>query len=81
LVNRVVPLAQLPQSAFEWASSLAQGPVGAMGLSKRDFNKAVLADLEQVLDYEAHNQDIAGKGAEHKEGVSAFLEKRTPNFF
>jgi hypothetical protein len=47
-----------------------------MGLAKRDFNRAVLGNLEQVLDYEAHIQEIAGKGYEHKEGVTAFLEKR-----
>jgi 2-(1,2-epoxy-1,2-dihydrophenyl)acetyl-CoA isomerase len=51
-----------------------------MGLAKRDFNKAVLGNLEQVLDYEAHIQEIAGRGADYKEGVQAFLEKRQPNF-
>jgi 2-(1,2-epoxy-1,2-dihydrophenyl)acetyl-CoA isomerase len=80
LVNRVVPAAELEKSAQEMAESLAQGPVHAMGLAKRAFNKAVLGNLEQVLDYEAHTQDIAGKGAEHKEGVAAFLEKRPPRY-
>jgi len=51
-----------------------------MGLAKRDFNHAVLGNLEQVLDYEAHIQEIAGRGDEHKEGVQAFLEKRTPRY-
>jgi 2-(1,2-epoxy-1,2-dihydrophenyl)acetyl-CoA isomerase len=80
LVNRVVPASELSQSAREMAESLAQGPVHAMGLAKRAFNKAVLGNLEQVLDYEAHTQDIAGKGSEHKEGVAAFLEKRPPRY-
>lgn len=80
LVNRVVPAAELEQSSREMAESLAQGPVHAMGLAKRAFNKALLGNLEQVLDYEAHTQDIAGKGAEHKEGVAAFLEKRSPRY-
>jgi 2-(1,2-epoxy-1,2-dihydrophenyl)acetyl-CoA isomerase len=80
LVNRVVPASELSQSAREMAESLAQGPVHAMGLAKRAFNKAVLGNLEQVLDYEAHTQDIAGKGPEHKEGVAAFLEKRPPRY-
>lgn len=80
LVNQVVPSGELPERAFEWALRLAQGPVRAMGLAKRDFNRAILPNLEQVLDYEAYNQDIAGRGAEHKEGVSAFLEKRAARF-
>jgi 2-(1,2-epoxy-1,2-dihydrophenyl)acetyl-CoA isomerase len=51
-----------------------------MGLTKRDFNKAVLPNLEAVLDYEAHNQEIAGQGSDHKEGLAAFVEKRAPDY-
>lgn len=80
LVNRLAPDDQLHEQAAAWARELAQGPTRAFGLAKRDFNKAVLGNLEAVLDYEAHIQDIAGRGAEHKEGVAAFLEKRAANF-
>ena len=80
LVNRVVPAGELSWQAREMAHELAQGPVQAMGLAKRAFNKAVLGNLEQVLDYEAHLQDIAGKSSEHQEGVHAFLEKRAPRY-
>jgi 2-(1,2-epoxy-1,2-dihydrophenyl)acetyl-CoA isomerase len=80
LVNRLAPPEELQQQAAEWAAELAAGPVHAMGLAKRAFNRAVLGNLEEVLDYEAHNQDIAGRGEEHQEGVRAFLEKRTPQF-
>ncbi len=81
LVNRLAPDDQLHEQAAAWARELAQGPTTrAFGLAKRDFNKAVFGNLEAVLDYEAHIQDIAGRGAEHKEGVAAFLEKRAANF-
>jgi 2-(1,2-epoxy-1,2-dihydrophenyl)acetyl-CoA isomerase len=80
LVNRVVPAAELMEQAFAWAVELAQGPLGAYGLTKRAFNKAVLPNLEAVLDYEAHLQEIAGRGAEHKEGVQAFFERRPPKY-
>jgi 2-(1,2-epoxy-1,2-dihydrophenyl)acetyl-CoA isomerase len=80
LVNRVVPPHLLQSSAFQMAKALAKGPIHAMGLAKRDFNKAMYPNLEQVLDYEAHIQEIAHLGAEHKEGVSAFVEKRPPNW-
>jgi 2-(1,2-epoxy-1,2-dihydrophenyl)acetyl-CoA isomerase len=80
LVNRIVPDPQLPMQAEEWARQLVQGPVHAMGLAKRDFNRAVLNNLEQVLDYEAHIQEIAGQRPEHKEGVQAFLEKRQAQY-
>ncbi|MFM8323041.1 MAG: enoyl-CoA hydratase/isomerase family protein [Chloroflexota bacterium] len=80
LVNRVVPTAELLTHAAIVAAMLARGPVNAMGLAKRAFNKAVLPNLEEVLDYEGHLQEIAGHCPEHKEGVAAFLEKRLPNF-
>jgi len=80
MVNRITPSHLLHSTTFEMATSLAQGPIHAMGLAKRDFNKAIYPHLEQVLDYEAHIQEIARLGAEHKEGVAAFVEKRTPNW-
>ncbi|RPH59437.1 MAG: 2-(1,2-epoxy-1,2-dihydrophenyl)acetyl-CoA isomerase, partial [Chloroflexi bacterium] len=80
LVNRVCLLENLAAETMTFAAELAKGPVGAFGLSKRLFNKAVLPHLEEMLDYEAHIQEIAGKRPEHKEGVAAFLEKRSPKF-
>jgi 2-(1,2-epoxy-1,2-dihydrophenyl)acetyl-CoA isomerase len=80
LVNRVVPADRLQSSAYEMAEALASGPIHVMGLTKRDFNKAIFPNLEQVLDYEAHIQEVARVGSEHKEGVSAFIEKRTPKW-
>jgi 2-(1,2-epoxy-1,2-dihydrophenyl)acetyl-CoA isomerase len=80
LVNRLSPSAELHTSALQMAKALAMGPIHSMGLAKRDFNKAIYPQLEQVLDYEAHNQEIARMGAEHKEGVRAFVEKRAPEW-
>jgi 2-(1,2-epoxy-1,2-dihydrophenyl)acetyl-CoA isomerase len=80
MVNRVAPASELADQAAALAAALASGPIHSMGLAKRAFNKAVLWNLEQVLDYEAYLQEIAGQGAEHKEGARAFLEKRLPNF-
>ena len=80
MVNQVVAADALEESAMEWANKLAQGPIHSMGLSKRDFNFAMLPHLDKVLEYEAQNQEIAGKSDEHAEGISAFLEKRAPNY-
>jgi 2-(1,2-epoxy-1,2-dihydrophenyl)acetyl-CoA isomerase len=80
LVNRVTSQEDLQNAAFDWAIRLANGPTHAMGLAKRAFNKAVLSNLEQVLDYEAHLQEIAGQSAEHRESVTAFIEKRMPRW-
>lgn len=80
MVNRVVPAGELEVQAKAYAQALALGPLGAFGLAKRAFNRAALPNLEEVLDYEAHLQDIAARLPEHQEGVAAFLEKRLPDF-
>ena len=80
VVNRVIPSDGIDAQALAWAKRLAQGPVGAMGLTKRAFNRAILPHLEAVLDYEAYIQRVAQQNEEHAEGVLAFLEKRAPNF-
>jgi len=80
LVNQVVPAVELQEEAAVTAALLAKGPPRAMGLTKRAFNKAVLPNLEEILDYEAHLQEIAGGDQDHKEGVRAFREKRLPDF-
>ena len=80
LVNRVVPADQLMATTLELARRLAQAPTRGLGLTKRAMNHALTVDLTAALDYEAYLQDIAGSTADHREGVQAFLEKRTPKF-
>ncbi len=80
LVNRMVPADELESAGKEWAGLLAQGPLNAIGLAKRDLNQAILPKLEAQLDYEAHIQEIAGNGPDHREGLAAFLEKREPDY-
>lgn len=80
LINRLVPAEDLASESATLAGLLANGPVGAFGLAKRAFNRAVLPNLEDALDYEAHLQEIASHGAEHAEGIRAFVEKQFPDF-
>ncbi len=80
IANRVVPTNDLELETAKWAAQLAQGPIHVMGISKTIFNRAILHNLEDVLSFEAKNQSIAQDGYEHKEGVQAFLEKRSPRF-
>lgn len=80
LVNRVVTAEAISTETAKVAAKLAQGPLGAYGLTKRAFNRAILPNLEEVLEYEGQLQEVASRNPEHKEGVAAFLEKRTPIF-
>jgi 2-(1,2-epoxy-1,2-dihydrophenyl)acetyl-CoA isomerase len=80
MVNRVVPGEQLPEIARATALTLAAGPTLAYGLTKRAMNRGLTQDLDAALEYEAHLQEIAGRSADSREGVSAFIEKREPLF-
>ena len=80
LVNRVVAAADLGKVVDDIAAKLANGPTRALGLSKRVVNQVTRLELPEALEYEALNQDIAGKTKDHLEAVRAFLEKRQPKF-
>jgi len=80
LVNRVAPADQLMPITLEAAKKLAHGPTKGFGLTKRAMVHALNSTLAGALDYEAHMQEIAGRSADHQEGVAAFLEKRAPQF-
>jgi len=80
LVNQVVPDEALPAEAMKLARKLAVMPTRAMGMTKRAINAAWTTDLETQLELEAKLQTPATRTADHREGVSAFLEKRHPHF-
>lgn len=80
LTNRVVPAATLDQEARSWAAQLAQRPTLALGLTKRVMHYAMDATLAEVIEREAELQKQTLVSDDHREGVSAFMEKRTPEF-
>ena len=80
LINKVVPAVQLDEAVKTYVDYYANAPTKSIGLIKKMLNKATTSTLEEMLSYEAYCQEIAGKSADYKEGVSAFLEKRKPNF-
>ena len=80
LVNKVVPGNQLDLIVRECTDYFAKAPTGAIGIIKKMLNKSATASLDEMLDYEAYCQEIAGATQDHQEGVKAFLEKRKPVF-
>ena len=80
MVNQVVPAAQLDEAVARYAQQYANAPTKAIGLMKRMLNKSFQASLEEMLEWEALYQDVAGASQDHREGVTAFLEKRKPVF-
>ncbi|HMG89941.1 MAG TPA: enoyl-CoA hydratase-related protein [Chryseolinea sp.] len=80
LVNKVVPMESLDQAVMEYTTYFATAPTKAIGLVKRMLQKSATSSLDDMLDYEAYCQEIAGGTDDYKEGVKAFSEKRKPNF-
>jgi 2-(1,2-epoxy-1,2-dihydrophenyl)acetyl-CoA isomerase len=80
MVYRVCPADSLQQEAMTLAAELAAMPTRGLGLTKRALNESMANDLEAQLDLEADLQREAGRTRDFVEGVSAFLEKRKPNF-
>lgn len=80
LINKAVPMAELDQAVKFYTDYFAKAPTKSIGLIKRMLNKSVTSTLEEMLEYEAYCQEIAGTSNDYKEGVTAFLEKRKPDF-
>jgi 2-(1,2-epoxy-1,2-dihydrophenyl)acetyl-CoA isomerase len=80
LINEVVPADQLDTVVRKYADYYATAPTKSIGLIKKMLNKSSHATLEEMLDYEAYCQEIAGSSDDYREGVAAFLEKRKPVF-
>lgn len=80
LVDEVVPADGLAARAAELAADYASRPTRGIGMTKRLFDHAQHATLDEQLASEAELQTAATKTADFAEGVSAFLEKRPPDF-
>ena len=80
LVNRVVPAGELLPTALQLAARLARGPRVAYRYMKQNVEAAAVESYAQLLDREAFTQVWTGSTADHREGVTAFMEKREPKF-
>lgn len=80
LVNQVESPENLDAAVQNIAERYAAAPTKAIGLMKKMLNKSYSSTLDEMLEYEAYCQEIAGATKDHREGVEAFSQKRKPNF-
>ncbi len=80
LINRVVPLADLPNETMALAQRLAAGPTLAFGRLKRLFRQSFEHDLPTQLDAEAEQFRASTRTHDFAEGLTAFLGKRPAVF-
>jgi len=80
LVNQVVPADQLMKVCMELANKIAsKGPL-AVKLAKKVISEGIELSLDEGSAYETRDFAECFARGEAKEGMSAFLEKRKPNW-
>ena len=81
LVSRVVPDAELENSAREMANRMMRNSPLALRLTKEALEVNVDAgSLAAAIAIEDRNQILAATSSDFREGIAAFLEKREPKF-
>jgi 2-(1,2-epoxy-1,2-dihydrophenyl)acetyl-CoA isomerase len=80
LVSEVVEARTLGPRVAEAAARYAAAPTRGIAMTKRLFDHAATATLDEQFEREAQLQSAATRTEDFREGVNAFLEKREPRF-
>jgi enoyl-CoA hydratase len=80
LVNHVYAKETFPQELHNYAKALANGPSRAVSLIKRAVIEGIEMPLTSGMALERELQNRLFVTDDAKEGISAFIEKRKPNF-
>jgi 2-(1,2-epoxy-1,2-dihydrophenyl)acetyl-CoA isomerase len=80
VVNRVCADDRLEQDAGELLAHLAAGPTRSYANFKKLLNRQAYAGMSDQLEAEADAQREQGQTQDFVEGVTAFIQKRPPNF-
>ncbi|MGN2425568.1 2-(1,2-epoxy-1,2-dihydrophenyl)acetyl-CoA isomerase PaaG [Klebsiella electrica] len=80
IIWQVVADAELADTSRQLARHLAAQPTFGLGLIKKALQAAETNGLDAQLDLERDYQRLAGRSDDYREGVSAFLAKRPPQF-
>jgi enoyl-CoA hydratase len=80
LINYAVPPAELDGKVQEFVEWFSNGPANAIGLTKQAINQVLLHQSATIVESHLGLEVRSIFSDEHDEAVSAFLEKRSPNF-
>jgi 2-(1,2-epoxy-1,2-dihydrophenyl)acetyl-CoA isomerase len=80
LIDELVEEGEALAAATRYARELAQGASVAVDLGRRFVHKALTSTLDEMLDYEAVASTMTAATEDAREGTTAFMEKRPPEF-
>ena len=80
LIEKVVDAGQALAVAMDIAKKIAEKAPIAVSLAKTAINVGTNVDLNSGLYFERFSQALAMATSDRKEGISAFLEKKKPDF-
>ena len=80
LIHRAVPAAELDAAVDEVVEQLASGPTVALGLTKWLLAAGQTETLEAQLQNEAFALELSSRSEDFREGMTAFVDKRPPEF-
>lgn len=80
MIYKAIPEDNFEEALSKLAFKLAQMPTKGLSLTKAAFNQSLNNSLEAQLALESKLQIEASETQDYTEGVTAFLEKRKPNF-
>ncbi|WP_096389875.1 enoyl-CoA hydratase/isomerase family protein [Halopenitus persicus] len=80
LINEAVPADELDATVDDLLETLGKRPSETIGLAKRAMHENLGTYWREALEQELLTQSLAYGTSDHEEGVSAFLEGRSPDF-
>lgn len=80
LIDELTPEGEALDAAMRYAKELAAGASVAVDLGRRFVHKSLTSTLDEMLDYEAVASTMTAATRDAKEGTTAFMEKRKPEF-
>lgn len=80
MIYKALPDEGFEEEVLKFAKKFAQMPTKGLALTKKAMQLSMQNDLNTQLDVEERLQTEAGNSHDFKEGTTAFLEKRKPEF-
>jgi len=80
LINKVVPADRLAEETLSLAKHIAQASPLTLALGKKSFYSQIEAEEARAYDYAQEIMSLNAMTGDAREGISAFLKKRTPQW-